>query len=120
MRQTQFQWSDGVINDEIINKEVQKMMGGEEKLGVPNDYPFNKSTIIYYNDKGVPMFGQYLEHGLKEGKIRFKMLKKNVQSFRSGYWTLSCSDIDIVEQDGKLVNPDKYIKENGFYRKVIK
>ena len=65
------------------------------------------------------MFGQYLEHGPKFGRIRYRMFKKNNKGFRTGYWTLDCKDVDIVEQDGILVNPDKYSKDDkGFY--VIK
>lgn len=118
-KNVRIQWSDGVINDEIISREVQKIIGikngHKDTVGVPNDYPFNQNTIICFDDNGTPMFGQYLEHGKRKGKIRFKMIKKNFKGFRSRYWTLSCDSIDIVEQDGKIINPDKYVKENGIY-----
>ena len=120
-------WTDDVINDEVIVNDVKKAMGRGRKnknnipkcKGIPNNYKFNNTTVIYYNDKGTPMFGQYLEHGPKFGRIRYRMFKKNNKGFRAGYWTLDCKDVDIVEQDGILVNPDKYSKDDkGFY--VIK
>ena len=127
MLNTGIKWVDDVVNDEVIINNVKKVMGRGRKnkseipkcKGVPNNYKFNNTTVIYYNDKGVPMFGQYLEHGPKFGRIRYKMFKKNEVGFRTGYWTLNCKDVDIVEQDGVLVNPNKYSKDDrGFY--VIK
>ena len=83
---------------------------------LPDEKKCKQNDVWYF----VPQnkFGLFQTYGKKQNIFWLNMYKKNSFDFMSRAWSLNIDVCELVERDGKIVNPDKFYKDHlGYHLK---
>jgi hypothetical protein len=116
-----------VENKEVENKEpkVEQTTGKKRdvlKFGnknwaeeIPEDKKFTEKTVFCWKPGEDDKIGYFSKYGKKEGMIWINMYKKDSFNLMSREWAARLSDCEVIEQDGVMLKPERYFKDDKGY-----